>query len=106
MHPMIPRFAALALLLAGCADDSNAWTKPGATENAVSADLGECRGEARALTRRDAGIDADIMATRSTDWQRTGTLGLKRDEMAQHGSNAAQAIVARCMAAKGYRPAE
>ena len=40
------------LSLAGCADDGDAWTKPGATEVVVSADLGECRSQARALTRR------------------------------------------------------
>ena len=103
MHRLVPPCAALALLLGGCASDADAWTKPGAADTV--ADLDECRGEARVAVRRDAGIDADIMATRSQDWQRTGTLGLKRDEMAQHRSGTAEAIIARCMAAKGYRPA-
>ena len=105
MHRFVPPCAALALLLAGCAADATAWTKPGATEDAIAEALDECRGQSRAALQRDAGIDADIMATRSTDWQHTGTLGIKRDEMAEHQRGNAQALIARCMSAKGYKPA-
>jgi hypothetical protein len=105
MHRFVPPCAALALLLAGCADDGT-WTKPGATEDKIAAELDGCRDEARVALQRDAGIDADIMATRGTDWQRTGTLGINRDEMAAHRSGGVEAFVARCMAAKGFRRAE
>jgi hypothetical protein len=92
----------LFLLLAGCVDGSGRWTKPDAAEEQISRDFAECRSEARAATRRDAGIDADILATRGGDWQRLGTLTLHRDEMAASERSNGDAILARCMSAKGY----
>ena len=97
--------ALLGVLLAGCADEAGRWAKAGAKEEAVSSDYEDCRSEARALSQRDAAIDADIMASRGADWQRAGTLGVKQDEMAAHTRIRTQDIIARCMASKGYKPA-
>lgn len=93
------------LLLAGCGGGSDRWTKPGISPDAASADYSECESRARTATERDARIDADILASRSTDWQRTGTLGMKRDDMANANRQQARQIIGRCMAAKGYAPA-
>ncbi|HZS82905.1 MAG TPA: hypothetical protein VFA50_08535 [Stellaceae bacterium] len=97
--------AALLLLLASCGTAGGGWTRPGADDEAVARDLGECRAEARAATRRDAQIDADILASRGNDWQRTGTLALQRDNMAASRSAKGDAVLAACMAAKGYHRA-
>jgi hypothetical protein len=101
------RRTALLLLLAGlwaCSGASN-WSRPGASPEATRADLEACRSEANAATRQDQGIDSDIMATRSQDWQRTGTLGAKRDTFAMQNRGRASDIVELCMRSKGYSPA-
>jgi hypothetical protein len=90
------------LLLAACGGAR--WTKSGISPGAASADLDDCESQARAATRRDTQIDADIMASRGTDWQRTGTLGIKRDDMAMSTGAHFEDVVGRCMSAKGYRP--
>src|SRR5579859_2302641 len=85
--------AALAMLTA-CQGADN-WAKPGTDRDTMRADLGECQGEARAATAVDTNIDNDIMATRSQDWQRTGTLGAKRSTFAMQDQGHAQDIIAR-----------
>jgi hypothetical protein len=97
--------AALALLIAGCADSGN-WTKPGATKEVLAADLEACRSEAREATRRDDAINADILASRGNDWQRAGMLSVQQDSMASEKSKHGASVVAGCMSAKGYRQAE
>src|SRR5207237_1653087 len=98
--------AIAAFALAGCAGGgSDRWTKPGVTPDTAATELSDCESQARSATQRDAGIDADILASRGQDWQRAGTLALKRDDMANSSRAFSQQIVARCMAAKGYRPA-
>jgi hypothetical protein len=96
--------AAMMLLLAGCGG-SGGWTKPGVSPDAAEADFSTCERQARSATARDAAIDADILASRGQDWQRTGTLAMKRDDMADSNRGRAQQVVARCMAAKGYTQA-
>ena len=103
---MLGRLAAFLLLaLAACAGGEANWAKSGANADATYTDYEDCRAQSRAATQRDAAIDADILATRSQDWQNTGTLALHRDEMAYSTGKRAQTIIARCMAAKGYQPA-
>jgi hypothetical protein len=97
--------AMLSLVLAGCAGSAaERWSKPGAKPETAESDLSDCQDQARSATQRDAGIDADIMASRGGDWQRAGTLGVKRDDMANSSRVFAQQIIGRCMAAKGYKP--
>jgi hypothetical protein len=96
--------AMVLLLLAGCSGGSREWTKAGVSADEAEAEYSDCEGQARSATQRDAAIDADILASRGTDWQRTGTLGLKRDDMANANRGQAQRIIGRCMTAKGYMP--
>ena len=100
------RIALLLLLagLSGCSGASN-WSRPGASPETTRADLDACRSEANAATRQDQGIDSDIMATRSQDWQRTGTLGAKRETLAMQNQGRASDIVDLCMRSKGYASA-
>jgi hypothetical protein len=97
--------AILSLMLAGCAgSNADRWSKPGVKAETAESDLSDCEDQARSATRRDAGIDADILASRGGDWQRAGTLGIKRDDMANSNRALGQQIIGRCMAAKGYKP--
>jgi hypothetical protein len=89
------------LVLAGCGG-TGGWSKAGISPETAEADFADCQGQARDATRRDDAIDADIMASRGQDWQRAGTLSIKRDDMAMSTRGWAEQIVGRCMAAKGY----
>src|SRR5712692_3797524 len=95
--------AIVVALVAGCAAGGG-WSKPGVSPDAAEADLAACASQARSATQRDAAIDADILASRGQDWQRTGTLGMKQDDMAMSNRGRAQEIIGRCMASKGYAP--
>ena len=94
----------LLLLLAGCAADSR-WVKDGTLNEAETRELAECQAEARRVVNRDAAIDQDILSTRAQDLQRSGTLTLRRDTLQATNAGRFDEIVARCMAARGYRPA-
>jgi len=97
----------LLFLLAGlCACSGSQWTKSGASPETAKADLRECQDEARSLLRQDENIDADIMASRSQDWERTGTLGLKRQTFAAQNRGRSEDIIGQCMRGKGYSSAE
>lgn len=106
MKPGVAALLALtaAVGVAACQGADN-WAKPGVDRDAMRADLTECRDEAKAATAVDTNIDNDIMATRSQDWQRTGTLGTKKSTFAIQDQGHARDIIDRCMSAKGYAPA-
>lgn len=91
------------LLLAGCGG-TGGWSKAGTSPETAEADFADCQSQARIATRRDDAIDADIMASRGQDWERAGTLTIKRDNMAMSNRSWAKQIIGRCMAAKGYEP--
>jgi len=91
--------------LAACAGDSTLWTKPGASPATTSTELDRCQREARDATRRDDQINADILASRGVDWQRTGSLSAKEADMAASSRSQGNRALAACMAAKGYSPA-
>jgi hypothetical protein len=95
----------LGFLLAACADEGGRWAKAGGNPSATNSDYEDCRSEARAVTQRDAAIDADILASRGADWQRAGTLGVQQDDMAAHTKVRARDVINRCMASKGYKAA-
>ena len=94
------RLGLVAVLLQTCA--APGWEKEGASGDRMRAELGECRSAANAATRTDQNIDADILASRGHDWDRTGTLTLRRETMRAQTGGRADDIVDRCMRAKGY----
>lgn len=95
----------LLILLAACAADSR-WVKEDASDEAQARDLAQCRAEARRAVDRDAAIDQDILSTRAQDLQRSGTTNLRRETMQASNLGRFDEIVARCMAARGYRPGQ
>lgn len=95
--------AIVVLALTGCGG-SGGWTKPGVSPETAEAEFSACQNQARGATQRDAAIDADILASRGDDWQRTGALAIKRDDMVNANRERAQQVIGRCMTAKGYTP--
>jgi hypothetical protein len=93
------------LALAACAEERPRWTKPGASPGAASTELDRCKREARDATRRNDGINADILASRGTDWQRAGTLSAQEADLAASSRRQGNRALAACMTAKGYSPA-
>jgi hypothetical protein len=93
------------LALTACAEETNRWTKPGVSPAMASTDYDRCVREAREAARRNEQINADILASRGTDWQRTGILSAKEADMASSSRSQADRALAACMAAKGYSPA-
>jgi hypothetical protein len=91
----------LALLLGACAGEPG-WERPGATAAEREAALDECRGEARAATRREAAIDQDIAATLQHEWQRSGIARGRRERMRDRERELGEDFLARCMAGKGW----
>ena len=95
--------AALSVLLQACAGPT--WHKEGTSKERVSSDLDECRSLARAAVRTDQNIDSDILASRGHDWDRSGTLTMRREQMSAQTRGRADDILDRCMKSKGYAPA-
>jgi hypothetical protein len=95
----------ILVVLASCAAESNRWTKPGVSPATAVTELDRCEREARDATRREDQINADILASRGNDWQRTGTLSAKEADMAASSRSQGNRALAACMAAKGYSPA-
>ena len=99
--------AVCVLLTAGCAAfgfGAAQWQRDGEPPEQVRADLAECRSEARVVVDRDVAIDQDILSTRSTDWQNSNTLSIRRDVMQAQNRGRADDIISRCMRAKDYSP--
>jgi hypothetical protein len=94
-----------ALCLAGCAGAPQ-WSKQGVAPQAAAADYSDCRSQAQAATRRDADIQADIMASRGRDWSQTQTLNTRQALYATERRPQTDDLVKSCMIAKGYAPGE
>ena len=102
------RHIALVMLiacLASCAAGFTRWTKPGTSAQATERDLGQCENAALATMRTDRNVDADILASRGDDWQRSGTLITERTIMRAQDRGMASKLVEDCLAEKGYLPA-
>ncbi len=93
--------AAMLLLLAGCAG-SGGWTKPGTDAALRSADFSDCQDLSRQQTQRQYAIDSDIMASRGSDWHRSGTFNLETDRINSDPGVQTDQIIAGCMHARGY----
>jgi hypothetical protein len=101
---MKARWVLVALLgLAGCAGTPG-WSKQGSSPQVTANDYAECRSEAQEATRRDANIDADILASRGRDWEQSGTLSTHQALYAGEDYRQHDDIVKACMIAKGYAP--
>ena len=96
---------AAAALLGGCASGADEWTKPGADDAAVAQAYQSCRSQADERVGPEIGINQDILATRGADWQRAQVQNLQTQSMAESTRNRAEAIVASCMTANGFRRA-
>ena len=90
-----------ALLIAGCAA-TGSWTKAGADAAAAARDYQDCRALAETAVETQAAIDQDILATRRSDWQRSGAVRADTQSMQEGTRDRAAAIVDRCMRAKGF----
>jgi hypothetical protein len=99
MHPRL--FLTALLALAACSGPGG-WSKPGVAPERAADDLAECRHTAQSELSRDTNIDADIMASRGTDWARTGTLQSEQYADARSTASRSHAIVESCMMEKGY----
>jgi hypothetical protein len=93
------------LALLACASQPE-WTKEGTSPQVVAQELSECKAMAREATERDANIMTDIMASRGTDWQRTGVMDAHRQNFTAGEGERSDDIIKRCMIGKGFAPAE
>ncbi|MDX2225192.1 MAG: hypothetical protein SFV21_20715 [Rhodospirillaceae bacterium] len=97
-------FAACTVMLSGCADGANRWTKPGQSASATRGDLATCERDAETATLADRG------QSRSSYNPSGGARGLpgegRDDPLAMHDRSEAatdyRKAVARCMTAAGY----
>lgn len=92
-----------ALALLGCVGRPE-WSKEGVSQQAVAEALADCQNIAREATQRDVNIETDIMATRGSDWQRTGVMAEHVDAFSAENSSRTSDIVNRCMIGKGFVP--
>jgi hypothetical protein len=95
----------LIVCLASCATGFTRWTKPGASAEVTERALGQCENAALATMRTERNVDADILASRGDDWQRSGTLITERTMMRTQDRAMASKLVEDCLADKGYLPA-
>ena len=98
----VAAWATAMVLLAGCGTSGADWAKPGVEKAAATREYQDCRAMADAAVRTDVDIDADILATRQSDWQRGGVGRLQSRTMAEHTRGRGAAIVSACMRAKGF----
>ncbi len=88
-------------LLSSCAPPGH-WIKPGVGQEESASDYRQCALEAKKALATDRAIHHDILATRGSDWERAGTLGVRREEMRHEESAHGEAVFDSCMSAKGY----
>jgi hypothetical protein len=98
-------FAGLAALSLAACGGGGGWQKQGASAEQRSQDLAECQADARSVLQRDTAIDADILASRSYDWQKSNTLSTRQESMRSTNRGRSEEIIGRCMMGKGYLPA-
>jgi hypothetical protein len=91
------------LALTGCAQTAT-WSRDGVSPEVAAQDLADCRNDAQEANRRQANIDADIMASRGRDWQKTGVLDAQQQTRTADQVDRAANLVTSCMIGKGYAP--
>jgi hypothetical protein len=94
------------LLIASCfrpdEDRATTWSKPGATEDEIYADITSCRQQANAIIERDAAIDSDIASSASTNAFGTTATDLEANLDAYDAGKRYRRLVAECMYGRGY----
>jgi hypothetical protein len=95
--------AVAAIGLGACASEPQ-WSRSGVSPQTAASDLAECRSMAQTDFRRDANIDADILASRGHDWQQTNTLRTRQAVMSTENAPQSADIIKACMISKGYAP--
>jgi hypothetical protein len=95
---------AVALALAACAGPQ--WEKPGISAETAAADYADCSSLAQDATQRDSAIQADILASRGHDWERSGTLATHTDVFAAEDQRRSGDVLGSCMRLRGYTPKE
>jgi len=98
---VLAAFAA-ATLAAGCTQIE--WTSPAATPEQTQRALSDCRRQSQPALQRELSIETDIMTTRSDDWRRSGSIGVRREQAGARGIAREDELVAACMRAKGFYP--
>jgi len=98
------RFAALVpvLALAACAGGDGGWTRANTPPTDAAAALESCNGDIRAALDPEYGVDSDIIASRSTDWKRSGIYSMQRDQAVASSAELSDRLVAQCMIGKGF----
>ncbi len=96
----------MVLLVAACfnpaRDRTDAWSKPGATEDEIYADISSCRQQANAIIDRDALIDSDINnVTASNNYSATAT-DFEANLDAYDAQKRYRRLLAECMYGRGY----
>lgn len=95
----------LFLLLAACfnpdRDRTDNWSKPGATEDEIYADISSCRQQANAIIDRDATIDSTIGAPPSKSNGGTAS-DLETNLNAFSSEKRYRRLLAECMHGRGY----
>jgi hypothetical protein len=96
---------AIGLALSGCfasGPSTGEWVKQGVEGNITARDLSMCQREARLVTREESKIDQDIIASRGSDWQTTGSYSSNVSQMRDKSAAREQEMVGRCMRNRGY----
>lgn len=96
---------ATGLVLSGCfqsGPSSGEWVKPGVDGSMTARDLSYCQREARLVTREESKIDQDIIASRGSDWQTTGSYSSNVAQMRDRSAVREREMVGRCMRNRGY----
>ena len=99
-----PLRLAVCLLAPLCAAPLQ-WARPGTDPATAGRDYRQCVAEAEEALATARAIDRDILATRSEDWRRAGTLGVEAGVMRFADRRQGTAVIGRCMRDKGYRGA-
>jgi hypothetical protein len=94
------------LLVAACfnpdQDRTDAWSKPGVTEDEVYADFSSCREQANAIIDRDAAIDSGIDDITSSNSYGATATDLEANLDAYDAEKRYRRLLAECMHGRGY----
>ena len=95
----------ISATLSGCfqsGPSSGEWVKQGVDGSMTARDLSYCQREARLVTREESKIDQDIIASRGSDWQTTGSYNANVAQMRDRSAVREREMVGRCMRNRGY----